>query len=472
MPLVRENLAVRHGPPDHQGVRRIAVYKTKRRGDSMKTDGQPAELELLESLVSPFGPVVAAGPTATNPRRGLSRLTYVGVSVGSGWPGQPLRGSGMKAVTAGGGKAVDDPSHARLIAIAEGAERYAAGDFLGEIRVLSTFKDLDGPAVDSATIPQCSDRELRVPGCPVRRLEPDAPIRWVMGTDLASGQPTWVPAVMATYNQRHLMPSERFWAGISTGFAVHFDPVEAVVAGILEIVERDLIAISWLQRIPLPLVSLTHFSPAAQYLLEYSNRHFIDTYLFDGTTDLDVPTVYCLQAAAYDERASHVVGAAAARSTQEAAEKALMEAVGARGVFYLDEKIKEEFSSFNSVLDGARYMARPLYDEAFDFLVDGAHERTTRRHEPLPEHPLETLRWLISTLTRHGMHVFAVDRTPAELANVGLTAVSVLIPELQPMSLRPLAQYLAHPRLYQAPELMGYSTRPEKDLNPWPMPFL
>ena len=66
----------------------------------------------------------------------------------------------------------------------------------------------------------------------------------------------------------------------------------------------------------------------------------------------------------------------------------------------------------------------------------------------------------------------AVDRTPAELGAVGLTAVSVIIPDLQPMSLFPLAQYRAHPRLYQAPELMGYPSHSEKDLNPWPQPFM
>jgi ribosomal protein S12 methylthiotransferase accessory factor len=70
------------------------------------------------------------------------------------------------------------------------------------------------------------------------------------------------------------------------------------------------------------------------------------------------------------------------------------------------------------------------------------------------------------------MCAIAVDRTPRELADVGLTAVNVVIPDLQPMSLRPLAQYRAHPRLYEAPVLMGYSSRSEEELNPWPQPFL
>ena len=69
------------------------------------------------------------------------------------------------------------------------------------------------------------------------------------------------------------------------------------------------------------------------------------------------------------------------------------------------------------------------------------------------------------------MPAVVVDRTSGDLAEAGLTCVSVVIPDLQPMSLRPLAQFKAHPRLYDAPARMGYPVRPEDELNPWPQPF-
>jgi ribosomal protein S12 methylthiotransferase accessory factor len=74
-------------------------------------------------------------------------------------------------------------------------------------------------------------------------------------------------------------------------------------------------------------------------------------------------------------------------------------------------------------------------------------------------------------LSGKGMQVLAVNCTTRELAAVGLTAVNVIIPDLQPMSLLPLAQYRAHPRLYSAPLLMGYPSLPEEELNPWPVPY-
>lgn len=69
------------------------------------------------------------------------------------------------------------------------------------------------------------------------------------------------------------------------------------------------------------------------------------------------------------------------------------------------------------------------------------------------------------------MQVIAIERTTRELREVGLTSVNVVIPDLQPMSLAPFAQFKAHPRLYDAPSAMGYPVRSKEELNPWPQPF-
>jgi ribosomal protein S12 methylthiotransferase accessory factor len=67
--------------------------------------------------------------------------------------------------------------------------------------------------------------------------------------------------------------------------------------------------------------------------------------------------------------------------------------------------------------------------------------------------------------------VVVVDRTTDELRRAGLTAVAAIIPDLQPMTLHPLARYLGHPRLYSAPLAMGYRSLREEEINPWPQPF-
>jgi ribosomal protein S12 methylthiotransferase accessory factor len=288
---------------------------------------------------------------------------------------------------------------------------------------------------------------------------------------LISGGPIWVPAVMACYRLVGAMESERFWYRISTGFSIHTDPFEAIVGGICELAERDLNAIMWLQRLQLPSVPSDRVSETARVLLGWSTEHFINTYLFDGTTDIGVPTVYCVQIAQHDVHARQVVGAGTARDMATAAEKALMEAIAARSVFHSESPVRTEFSEFREIDDGARYMGRPEMASAFDFLINGAESRIGPERPTLPDDPAEALACLIQRLSLLDMQAIAVDRTSAELRAAGLSAVSIIIPDLQPMTLHPLAQYRAHRRLYELPMLMGHASHSEENLNSCPQPF-
>lgn len=435
-------------------------------------------LERLETLVSPFG--VVADAHLVSPSRGLSGISVCMADFGQfypfpgtaslgrtplpGRPGPPQPGNVAHGIACG------DPAQARLIAIAEAAERYSARDFRQGV-LWAAYRELDGPALDLGRIPRCSARELATPGCPLRLPDPGEPIRWVLGTDLGSGELTWLPAVMAFYGLRDAAPAEQFWYRISTGYAVHSDPVEALVRSICEVIERDSIAITWQQRLALPLVAGRYLSGRAQELIDWGRRHFIDTFLFDATTDMAVPTVFCLLVAPHAPRSAQLVSCATGRTMGAAAEKALLDGCVTWELKHHGSDPPANFADFTSLMDGAHYMAMPSRAPAFGFLTTGAHHRIAPERGSLPEGSADLLAWLIRTLSGQGVQVIAVDRTTTELAAAGLTAVNVVIPDLQPMSLRPLAQYRAHPRLYSAPVNMGYRSLPEEELNPWPVPF-
>jgi ribosomal protein S12 methylthiotransferase accessory factor len=421
-----------------------------------------AELDRLATLVSSLG--VVADVREADKHRGLGRVARYVSYLGSGRPGR-----GEPSAIRAGGQAVDDRDRARLVAIAEAAERYAGRNLADGDCMLATPAELDGPRVSLERVPRCSAREL-AGNCPLSAPDSKSAIRWVRGLELISGQPTWMPAVMACYGLPALLPAERFWFQISTGHAVHFDPVEALARGICEVVERDLIAVTWLQQLPLPVIDYSQLTEAVFYLLDWSDRHFIDSYLFDGTSDIGLPTVYCLQVAPNDQQARSLVGCGTGRTIGSAAEKALLETIGLRRNCQRKGEVPQP-CEFRQPNDPADYMAQPEMATAFDFLVDGALDRTAPCRERRPEDSAAFLRWLINSLASKGMQIFAVERTPPELATAGLSAFCVVIPDLQPMSMLPRAQYLGHPRLYSAPELMGYPTRAEEELNPWPQPF-
>lgn len=119
-------------------------------------------------------------------------LADMTVSVADGGSGCPGLGIGRSSST-GCGRAFGDPAHARMIAIAEAAERYAAYEPPTAEHRWATAAELDGPVLDTTRLPRCSAAELARPGCPITPFDADAPVRWVQGLDLVSRERTWLP---------------------------------------------------------------------------------------------------------------------------------------------------------------------------------------------------------------------------------------------------------------------------------------
>ncbi|ANS70161.1 hypothetical protein SLINC_7937 [Streptomyces lincolnensis] len=412
----------------------------------------------MRALVSPYGVVSEVLPGA--PVRGLAGLSLASARV-NGAPGVE-----RPEEFGGAGRSLAGPDDAELIAVAEAAERYSGADFPGSGERWATVAELDGPVLDMTAVPRCSETEYASGHCPVVPFRAEEPIRWQGGLDMASGEAVWVPSVMARHGIRRLAPAERFWNRISTGYAVHSDPTEALLRGLCEVCERDSAALVWLQMLPLPRLGFTRPTATLSALLDHCARHFVTTHFYDATTDIGVPAVYCVQVAEYDDACRRSVGCAVGRDLTEAAEKALLEAVPARALFH-----RANPDSHALVMAGAQFMGRPERRHAFDFLLKQRRSRRAEDGARLPRDAGKALARVVGALAERGMRAVAVDRTTRELAAAGLTAVCVVVPGLQPLTFHRYGQYRAHPRLYSAPVAMGHPSRPEKELNPWPQPF-
>jgi ribosomal protein S12 methylthiotransferase accessory factor len=402
--------------------------------------------------------------------RGLPYLYLYMVSAGHTVPGRVPR---PDSLVVGAGRAIGDRDLARAIAIAEAAERYAGGAFFSTEPTLTRQGSLPGPEIDLSAVPRCSEREYTHPACPVTAPDWRSDMRWVTGRELRSGEDRWLPAVMTCYGLDRL-PSERFWYPISTGYAVHSTVSKAVFSALCEVVERDAVAITWLQRLPLPRLPASVLDQDTVALIDWATRHFVDTHLFDATTDIGLPTVYVVLRADHDATAATTVSCSTGLTLTQAARRAVLEAITARipAQDGPDAAPPEDYAEFSGITDGSRYMGNPRMRHAFDFL-------TSRPDTPANQVSLsrfaddeaDGLRRLVGILGGLGMEVIVVDRTTRELAAVGLIAVSVVVPALQPMSVHPLAQFRAHPRLYSAPARMGHRVLAEEDLNHLPQPF-
>lgn len=377
--------------------------------------------------------------------------------------------AGLELAGSGGGT---NPRHARAIAIAEAVERHASCVPSSELRWASAV-ELGDEAIDVGRLPRCSETELSDPRCPLRPFDPHEPIRWARGWSLTNERSVWVPAALVWMHLAALTASERLSVPISTGCAAHSDPARAMMNGLCEVVERDAIAVTWLQRLPLPEIDLSDAPLAVRDAVDAANSTGRRHRFFDATSDIGLPTIYCVDTDPASENLRHVVMCSTELDPARAIVKILREISSSRIALQVGRTGSDEVDEFNGVMDGARYMGARSRASAFDFLLDNDTP-------PVPFSAVKriddqdtdiALRHVVERLRVSDCEAVIVDISTPEARSVGLTVVRAIVPQLMPLSFAHRARYLAHPRLYQAPAFFGREAFSEAELNPFPQPF-
>lgn len=377
----------------------------------------------------------------------------------------------------GAGGALDADVAAHL-SIAESLERYSSCAWDTKDMIWATAEELGEDAIPPSAFPNCSDTELADPRSGLVPTDPHLPLRWVQGWSFTRGRPVYVPAVAVWMRFPPESAAERFMHPISTGCAAHADPAAAVVNGLLEVIERDSISITWLQRMRLPRLQVEPDAldtVSRRYTAKADSEH-LRTQLFDATTDLGVPVVYAVQLADHDPEVAQLVAATCDLNPGRAVAKLYRETaslrIALRHIAKTEQNVPLDGDTI-SVFGGALSSGTVDQRHRFSFLLDG--ERETRFLHDLPgmtsEAPTEKLDWLMERMNAAGCEVIAVDMTTDEAQQVGATVSRVLVPQLMPLSFVHRARYLAHPRLYQAPKNLGYHVHTEDEINPDLQPF-
>ncbi|WP_158578484.1 YcaO-like family protein [Spongiactinospora rosea] len=436
--------------------------------------GIEAALRRLDTLIDARGGLINL-VTRVPMTTGRQRFPVFSAALGD--PGSILPGTAnarhlMKwADLDGAGSGLAEET-ARLTATVETIERYSSCMWDPEQFRWATARSLGDEALDLERVPRCSESELAAPACPVLAPDPDAPMRWVRGVDLATGEPRWVPAVMVYLHIPVASRGERFWLPISTGTAAHFDYDSALLGAVLECVERDGIALTWLQRLALPRIEIDVSDPELDQALEVSARSGLRTYFFDATTDLGVPTVYSVDVDPQATQVRTYVMCATELDPRRAVLKVMRESSSGRVAMQYQKPHDKPLDEYINVFDGAVHMAVAEREHEFDFLLNSPHRRRLSEIAPtVPDSPAGRLAWVVGRLKGAGCSVYAVDITSDEAHAAGLRVVRVIVPELVPLSFSYRARYLGTPRLYTAPERMGLPAHAEPGLNPWPQPF-
>lgn len=374
----------------------------------------------------------------------------------------------------GAGGDIDDQV-AKLKSEAETLERYCSCAYTDEQFIYATANELGEKALDLDQIPIVSDSELAHPHCPIQRPNKNEKIRWVKGLSLTRNRPVYIPAIMTYLYIPYTSLAEQFWLPISTGCAIHTSYEKAMINGICEVVERDAISLVWLNQLDIPKIEIntqTLSKQDQQYVNRTMEHPFIETQFYDATTDIGIPTIYCLQRSPYNKKMSSIVMCTTDLNPTEALTKITREAASLRIALQNQEMKTENIEQFGNVSDGALYMAQPKMNSAFDFLTNSKKVTSFESMKDLSTgSDQEDLKKLVEMLRKKGHEIFVVDQTSDEAKRSNFKAVRVIIPTLQPLSFHYRAQFKGSERLYKGPVNMGYRMKSEGELNQYPQPF-
>jgi ribosomal protein S12 methylthiotransferase accessory factor len=269
----------------------------------------------------------------------------------------------------------------------------------------------------------------RLPRRADSRFHPGLQLLWIEGRDLLSDGPAWLPYEMVHTNYTLPFPSgSGCFIDHSNGLASGNDLVEAINHGICEVVERDASGIwhhlSRQTRDRTRLELSTVDDPDCLEVLDKLEQADFAVAAWDITTDVGIPSFYCVIVDRRHEGAHLGIGAGAHPARGVALLRALTEAVQVRTTYITgsrDDLPPDHFTA--PTLQHKLRHARALM----------ATRETWRDFQGVPSYESDTvgddLAWILARLRAVGVEeVIAVD---LRLPQLGIAVARVVVPGLE-----------------------------------------
>lgn len=264
------------------------------------------------------------------------------------------------------------------------------------------------------------------------------------------------------------------WA-ITTGLATAPNKTEALVKGILEVIERDAFMIAYLNKLPLNPIDLDDLASQDEEIREiyYRYRRYnLDLRVFQLPTDFPVFVNLCLIIDPSGIGPTVTVGASASFSLRESIIKSISESQATRTFLRITLK-KKSIGNFDlnlKTLDRDQrtilWSKRETLPE-INFLLQGEKIKVKLTSDKLSWE--EKLSRLKDTIRGGDYKGYYIDLTTPEVQKIGLTVIQTIIPELQPLHLLEKFPYFGGKRIKEIPKLFGYV--PTDPINTFPHPF-
>ncbi|CAM5682125.1 hypothetical protein SAVIM338S_07366 [Streptomyces avidinii] len=433
----------------------VPVSRPKAEGSGSNDRAVSAEGILIENrrLISPVTGIV----THLRPVPGVPD----GLHAYDSGPNLALRGHSLAGVhqvlrSRSGGKGAT-ATEARASALCEAAERYSSSRQGDELVIRDSLAGLGDAAVHPGSYQLFDERQYadrvrwNAGQSPFHRVsepfDPAAPTEWTPVWSLTAGVHRLLPTSTLYFDTGASGPRDGLWAD-SNGNAAGGSLEDAVVQGVLELVERDSVALWWYNQLRLPALDLDSFDApwlaSMRTSLELAGRR---VWALDLTSDLGIPVVAAICQDAAGPAGEFVFGFGAHFDPRLALRRALTEMV----------QMLPAPGGSATAMPGQPQL-RP--DPAQSPRTPGSWPYAGRSADLLDD-----VRYLRTLLDAHGLELMVLDQTRPD---VGIPVVKTLVPGLRPFYAR-----FAPGRLFDVPAGLGQrdAALAFHELNPLPLPL-
>ena len=376
----------------------------------------------------------------------------------------------------------------RDLAFLEGFERYAGTHRRSrEPMLTAAYEEVADRALDPRECGLYAPETYRDDPM-LSPFDPTRPVPWVTGWSLRDEKPVLVPARLSYYSAG--VAADNFVFECSNGCAIGSCLEEAVLFGLLELIERDSFLLAWYAGAKLPEIDLE--SCTGHRVRAMADRAALRGYrvhAFDNRVDLAVPVVTAVAVREDGGPGTLAFAAGAAFDPEAAVESALSEIL--TYIPHLPGQVEErpeelaamaeDFSLVRRLPDHAALFGLPqMARHAADFLEPGpAREMGElyagwQERRPYTLDLLDDVRLVRDELTGAGFDVVVVDQTTPEQRRLGLHTVCTVVPGLLPIDFGWTRQRaLQMPRLRTALRRAGLreTDLAEAELRRVPHPF-
>jgi len=310
-------------------------------------------------------------------------------------------------------------------------------------------------------------------------FSPEMQLSWVWGYSFQRARPILVPEQLAYY-MNHLHLKTNFVQGCSSGCATGSCLEEAILYGLIELIERDAFLMTWYARLAPPKIDpQSSHSLETLSALEGIEKLGYELHLFDTRYDIRIPSILAVAKRKEPGLANLLVAAGAGLNPEDAIRGALCELTCyvPDTLLRIESKLAQiqamvqDFSKVTALEHHSLLFTAPEMASYVDFLYQNptscSIEEAYRdwqvfwpRHQDLRD----DLMACIGMMMQLGMDVIVVDQTSNEQARSGLKTVCVLVPGLLPIDFGwKKERVFGLPRLRTVPRTAGHR---EDDFEP------